>query len=49
MRSIKRYGIIFIVVTFLLSIFAPVVATANDGLPPMIPPPPYTPPPDTGD
>ncbi len=49
MRSIKRNGIIFIVVAFLLSIFAPVAATASEGLPPIIPPPPETPPPGTGD
>jgi hypothetical protein len=44
MRSVKRYGIIFIVVTFLLSVFAPVAAIASEGLPPVIPPPPATPP-----
>ncbi len=45
MRSMKRYGIIFIVTAFLLSMFAPVAAIASEGLPPMIPPPPATPPP----
>jgi hypothetical protein len=49
MRSIKKYGLIFIIVAFLLSVFAPAVAVANDGLPPMIPPPPETPPPGIGD
>jgi len=49
MRSIRKYGLIFIIVAFLLSVFAPAVTIANDGLPPMIPPPPETPPPATGD
>jgi hypothetical protein len=49
MQSIKKYGLIFIVVSFLLSICAPVAAIANDGLPPIIPPPPADPPPASGD
>jgi hypothetical protein len=48
MRSIKKYGLICIVVAFLMSIFAPVAAVANDGLPPIVPPPPATPPPPSG-
>lgn len=48
MRSIKSYGIIVIVFAFLLSIFAPAAAIASEGLPPVIPPPPVTPPGDTG-
>jgi len=49
MHSIKKYGLIFIIVAFLMSTFAPAVAIANDGLPPVIPPPPASPPPGVGD
>jgi hypothetical protein len=48
MRSIKKYGLICIVVAFLMSIFAPVAAIGSEGLPPIVPPPPATPPPPSG-
>ena len=49
MSSLKKYGLIFIVISFLLSICAPVAAIASEGLPPIIPPPPASPPPGIGD
>lgn len=49
MSSLKKYGLIFIVLSFLLSMCAPVATIASEGLPPIVPPPPDAPPPSIGD
>jgi hypothetical protein len=48
MQVLKRVGLLFVGIAFLVSLLIPVAASANEPLPPIYPPPPETPPPSTG-
>jgi len=43
MKSLKKLGMLCAGVAFLLSLLIPAVASATEPLPPIYPPPPYTP------
>jgi hypothetical protein len=48
MRSLKKYGILVVLVSLFLVLLAPCVASAGDTLPIIIPPPPAETPPTQG-
>jgi hypothetical protein len=48
MRSLKKCGILVVLVSLFLALLAPCVALADDGLPVIVPPPPSEGPPSQG-